>query len=188
MPLNIGIVGSGFGLYGLLPAFSSIKGCKVVALCGQKTERVVTECAKYKVKNIYTDWQLMLETEKLDAVALAVTPNAQYQIAKVAIKKKLHVFAEKPLTANTTQAKELLKLAKQKKITHGVDFLFPEIEAWKKVKQILLSEKLRKLRSIYVNWDFLSYDIKNKKTSWKTNTLEGGGTVSFYFSHSLYYL
>lgn len=39
-----------------------------------------------------------------------------------------------------------------------------------------------------MNWDFLSYDIKNKIASWKTNIVEGGGALSFYFSHSLYYL
>lgn len=130
----------------------------------------------------------MLDEEKLDAVALAVTPNAQYEIAKVAIGKGLHIFAEKPLAATYEEAKELLLLATKKKITHAIDFIFPEIEAWKKVKQLLDNKTLGKLKYIQLNWDFLSYDIKNKIASWKTNVVEGGGALSFYFSHSLYYL
>lgn len=186
--IKIGIVGSGFGLYGLLPAFNSIKGCKVTSICGRKTERLVSYCQSIGLIKIYTDWQVMLDEEELDAVALAVIPNVQYKIAKVAIGKGLHIFAEKPLAATYPDAKELLRLAIKKRITHTIDFIFPEIEEWGKVKQLLDNKILGKLKYIQLNWDFLSYDIKNKIASWKTNVVEGGGALSFYFAHSLYYL
>lgn len=186
--VKIGIIGSGFGLYGLLPAFISTKGCKVVSICGKKSERLVNYCNSIGLKKIYTDWQEMLDNEKLDALAIAVAPIAQYQIAKVALNKNLHIWAEKPLAVTEKQAKELLTLAEKKKIKHIIDFLFPEIEQWKKVKQLLNDKKYGKLKQICLNWDFLSYDIKNKKTSWKTNVSQGGGALSLYFPHSLYYL
>lgn len=186
--LKIGIIGSGFGLYGLLPAFNSIKNCKVVAICGKKSESLISYCESVGLERIYADWRLLLENKGLDAIAIAVTPNAQYQIAKVAIAKGLHVFAEKPLTVNVDQAKELLALAKKKKIIHGIDFIFPEIAEWEKVKELIDRETFGKLKYISVNWDFLSGDIKNKRSSWKTSVLEGGGALSFYFSHGLYYL
>lgn len=186
--LKIGIVGSGFGLYGLLPAFNSTPGCKVVAICGTKKERLLNYCKKIGLKKIYTDWQEMLDKERLDAIAIAVAPITQYQIAKAAIEKGLHIFAEKPLAASHKQAKELQTLATKKKIIHAVDFIFPEIEEWKTVKEVLDKKTFGKLKQIYLNWDFLSYDIKNKLSSWKTDTSEGGGALSLYFSHSLYYL
>ncbi len=186
--LKIGIIGSGFGLYGLLPAFNSIKNCKVIAVCAQKSEQLSNYCKHTGLKNIYTDWQLLLENENLDAIAIAVTPKAQYQIAKIAIAKGLDVFAEKPLAANITQARELLTLARKKKITHGIDFMFPEIAEWKKVKELIDRKILGGLKHISVNWDWLSGDIKYKKSSWKTSVAEGGGVLSFYFSHGLHYL
>lgn len=186
--VRIAIIGSGFGLYGLLPAFNSIKGCKVVAICGKKSDRMINYCQSIGLEKIYTDWQEMLDKEDLDAIAIAVTPSAQYEIAKVAIKKGLHIFAEKPLAATYLQAKELLTLAKKKKIKHGVDFIFPEIIEWQEVKKILDQKTFGKLKQINLNWDFISYDIKNKKSSWKTDSSLGGGALSFYFSHSLYYL
>ena len=186
--LKIAIIGSGFGRYGLLPAFASIPQCKVVALCGEKTQVLLDDCERFGVENIYGDWRELFRNEKLDAVALAVTPHAQYTIAKAAIKKGLHVFAEKPLALTVPQAKELLVLAKRKSIVHGMDFIFPEIPAWKKVKELIDTKTYGDLRHISVNWEFLSYDIKNKRKSWKTNASEGGGALSFYFSHGLYYL
>lgn len=186
--LKIGIIGSGFGLYGLLPAFNATPGCQVASIYGRKTKYLVNYCKKIGPKRIYTDWQKMLDKENLDAVAIAVPPYLQYQIAKVAINKGLHIFAEKPLAANLKQAKELLYLAKKERVTTAVDFLFPEIEEWKKVKDLLDKKIFGKLKKIEVNWDFLSYDIKNKISSWKTDITLGGGVLSFYFCHCLYYL
>lgn len=186
--LKVGIIGSGFGLYGLLPAFNSIEDCQVVSVCGKNSERLVNYCNEIGLKNIYSDWREMLNSQKLDVIALAVTPKVQYEIAKVAIEKDIDVFAEKPLAVNVIQAKELLNLAIKYNITHAVDFMFPEIDQWQKVKQLLDNKTLGQLRHVSVNWDFLSYDIKNEVSSWKTDIKEGGGALSFYFSHSLYYL
>lgn len=186
--LKIGIIGSGFGQYGLFPAFNSVAGCEVVAICGEKRKQLIEYCKSINFTNVYTDWELLLENEELDAVALAVTPRAQYTIAKAAINKGLHVFAEKPLAVNLLQARELLFLAKKRNIIHGIDFMFPDIAEWKKVKALLDNETLGRLQHISVNWDFVSYDIKNKKSSWKTRAADGGGALSFFFSHGLYYL
>lgn len=130
----------------------------------------------------------MLDNQKLDAIALAVPPRVQYEIAKIAIEKGIDIFAEKPLSANVIQAKELLDLAIKYNITHAIDFIFPEIDQWQKVKQLLDNKTLGQLKHVSVNWDFLSHDIKNEVSSWKTDVKEGGGALSFYFSHSLYYL
>lgn len=186
--LKVGIVGSGFGQYGLLPAFRSVTGCEVVAICGSKRPQLIDYCKSIGFTNIYSDWRSMLDSEDLDALALAVTPAAQYTIAKEAIKKGIHIFAEKPLAVNVKQAGELLRLAEKYKIVHGIDFMFPEISAWKKVKELLDQEVYGKLQHIAVNWDFLSHDIKNQKKSWKTSVADGGGALAFYFSHGLYYL
>ena len=62
MTTKIAIVGSGFGMYGLLPAFSDIKGCKVVSICGKNSERMLDYCKKLNL-NQYTNWKEMLQKE-----------------------------------------------------------------------------------------------------------------------------
>lgn len=187
--LKVGIIGSGFGLYGLLPAFHSLKkNCLVASVCANNPQLLSKYYYNLSLKNVYSDWQEMLEKERLDAVAIAVTPKAQYKIAKAAIKKRLNVFLEKPLADTYEHAKILYDLARKNKITHAVDFIFPEIDEWVKVKKMLDEKKFGRLAHISVNWNFLSYDIKNNIASWKTDASIGGGALSFYFSHSLYYL
>lgn len=186
--LKIGIIGSGFGLYGLLPAFYSLKNCSIVAVCANNPERLSKYYYSLGLKNTYSNWQMMLDKEKLDALAIAVTPNAQYTIAKTAIQKKIHVFAEKPLADTYEHAKILYELAVKHKVTHAVDFIFPEIDEWMRVKKLLENNKYGKLKHISLNWDFMSHDIRYGLSSWKTDAQKGGGALSFYFSHSLYYL
>ncbi|MEK7509226.1 MAG: Gfo/Idh/MocA family oxidoreductase [Patescibacteria group bacterium] len=186
--LNVAIVGSGFGRYGLLPAFAAVPQCTVVAVCGKKTDSLRKDCRRFGVEHIYEDWRALLKNERIDAIALAVTPRAQYTISKAALRQGIHVFAEKPLAVDLAQANELLRLARKKRIVTAVDFTFPEIAAWQKVKRLLDAKTYGELRHITANWDFLSYDIAHKRKSWKTIAAEGGGALSFFFSHGLYYL
>ncbi len=189
--ISIGIIGSGFGLYGLLPAFHSLPNCRVVAFCGKQSPRLLNIIKGLSLEGtikLYQNWQEMLTCEQLDAVAIAVPPAAQYQIAKEALEKNIHIFAEKPLTAQLTQAHDLVDLAARKKVTHGIDFLFPEIDVWQTAKKMLDEKIFGEIRHIAVNWDFRSYDVRQKISSWKTDPSLGGGALSFYFSHVLHYL
>ncbi len=168
--IRLAIIGSNFGKIGLLPAFSSLKDCEVVGVFPGH------------------EWVDVLKNKSLDAVAIAVPPSQQYNIAQKALSQGLHVFAEKPLSANLAQGKSLAKLARKHKIITCVDFEFPEIAEWRKVKELLDTKKFGKLKKISVNWAWLANSIKNSQYSWKNNTQEGGGVLSFYFSHGLYYL
>lgn len=169
--LRIGIIGSGFGVIGLKPAFESMKGCRVVGVCKRSS-----------------DWKTFLQRDDIDAVAIAVPPKVQHEIAKAAIKKGLHVFAEKPLAANLRQAKELYALSRKKKVITGIDFIFPEIAEWRKVKELLEKKTFGALQYVSVDWDWQSGDVAHKRRTWRTDIKEGGGALSFYFSHGLYYL
>ena len=109
---TVAIIGSGFGMYCLLPAFSNTKRCQVVSICGKNSERMSSFCEKYNVKQ-YTDWKEMIQKEKPDAVTVAVIPKHQFEIVKYALENKIAVFAEKPLTTNYKTSLELYQLAKK---------------------------------------------------------------------------
>lgn len=187
MNTKVAIIGSGFGMYGLLPAFNKIKGCKVVSICGNNSERMQNNYKKFDI-NQYSNWKKMLEIEKPDAIAIAVTPEHQYDIVKYALENEMGVFAEKPLTTSVKSSKELSVLAIKKNLPNTVDFIFPEIPEWISTKKIIDNKLIGKLININVNWKFLSYDLRNQIKSWKTDVNQGGGALSFYFSHVFYYL
>jgi len=187
MTTKVAIVGSGFGMYGLLPAFSGIEECKVVSICGKNSERMQNYCKKLSL-NRYADWREMLQKEKPDAVAIAVIPKHQYEIAKYALENGIAVFAEKPLTTSVDTSLELNKLAKKKSLPNMLDFLYPEIPELHEAKKAIENGLIGEILNINVDWTFLSYDLRNSIKSWKTDVEQGGGALSSVFSHSLYYI
>jgi len=187
MTTKISIIGSGFGMYGLLPAFSKINDCKVVSICGKNSDRMMKFCKKFHI-NHYINWKEMLEKEKPNAVAIAIIPIYQYEIAKYALENGIAVFAEKPLTASYETSLELCNLANDTGLPNMMDFIFPEIPEWREAKKILDDGLINQIKNISVNWTFLSYELKHNITSWKSEIQKGGGAISFYFSHVFYYL
>tara|TARA_B100001540_G_scaffold31430_1_gene27392 strand:+ start:3368 stop:4366 length:999 start_codon:yes stop_codon:yes gene_type:complete len=184
---KIAIVGSGFGMYCLLPAFSRVKDCKIVGISGKNSERMTEFCKKFDVKH-YSNWKEMIVQEKPDGVAIAVVPQHQYEIARYALEKGIGVFAEKPLTTSYESSVFLNDLAKKKELPNMVDFIFTQIPQWIEAKKILESGEFGEILHVDVNWTFLSHDIKNKLKTWKTDVKQGGGALSLVFSHILYYL
>ena len=187
MTVSVCIIGSGFGMYGLLPAFSEISNCKVLSICGKNSERMSNFCKKFNVKQ-YNDWKEMLYKERPDAIAVAVIPKHQFEIIKFALENNIAVFAEKPLTTSYKTSLELCKIAVEKKLPNMINFMFPEIPEWKTLKKLIENKKIGKISNIDVTWTFLSYDLKNHIKTWKTDVTEGGGALSLFFSHGFHYL
>src|SRR3989344_5275474 len=116
MNKKVSIVGSGFGIYGLLAAFDMVEGCEIISICAQKSERLEKYWKNRGSDKIYADWKEMLDREKPDALAIAVIPKYQYEIAKYALENGIAVFAEKPLTTSVATSLELCKLARKNKL------------------------------------------------------------------------
>lgn len=69
-----------------------------------------------------------------------------------------------------------------------LDFIFPEIPEWHIAKKAIQDGLIGNIININVDWKFLSYDLRNQIKSWKTDVKQGGGALSYYFSHTLYYM
>jgi len=145
-------------------------------------------CRKTSVPRIYQDWRELIEESKPDAIAIAVIPKYQQEIIMYALQRGISVFAEKPLSINLVHAEQLLMYARTSCLPNMIDFIFPEIPAWKKVKELLKNNTIGKVIQVTANWSFLSYDIKNRINTWKSNPAEGGGALAFYCSHVFYNL
>jgi predicted dehydrogenase len=90
----------------------------IVALCdvdfGEKTQEVF---AKYPAAKQYKDFRVMLDQQAdIDAVIIATPDHTHAVIAMAAIRRKKHVFVQKPLTHSVSEARLLTEAARE----HGV--------------------------------------------------------------------
>ena len=79
------------------------------------------------------------------------------------------------MCSNPKKSLEVLYKLKKNKFNFNIGYLFFYTEFYKKFIKTCK-------HNINVNWEFMSYDLKNK-TSWKFNLSKGGGPLRFYGIH-----
>jgi len=124
----------------------------------------------------------------VDAVAIAVPPIYQPAIVEAAAERRLSVFLEKPLSLTLPDALRISEAMKAANIAGVVDFNFIGIEAFRTTRDAIRSNKIGRLDHVAVNWQVETYANRHRVRNWKTNSAEGGGTLSSFVSHSLHYL
>src|SRR5437867_9973868 len=82
---------------------------------------------------------------EIDAVAIVTPVSTHYDLARKALKSGKHVFVEKPFTATTAQAEELIELAERKNLLIMVDHTFLFNGAVRKIHELISSGTLGNL-------------------------------------------
>ena len=178
--INVGIIGKNFGYKLIFNVIQRVKEFNTIAFCFKNPSNFKTV---NKIK-IYTDWKKMLSNKKINAVIISSPPETHLEIIKTAIKKKIHIFCEKPVTKSYKQVIQVTNLLKNKKLFHMVNYEFPKIAAFKFFKKNILKKIY--IKKIQINWTIKI--SQQKRSSWKNSHNRGGGIFYNYICHSIYYL
>ena len=183
----MGVVGAGFGGYGLTPAFRCDERFDVVAIATSSPESAQRAMQRYGIERA-ASWQELVASDDIDAVGIAVPPATQFEIAVAALDQGKHVLAEKPLAQDHAAAVDLAEKAETLGLANMVDFIFPELETWRKAKMLLEEGAVGDVRHAFLDWRMESYDNRHRKAGWKTESDIGGGVLNHFGCHTFYYL
>jgi predicted dehydrogenase len=184
--IGVGIVGSNYGRTVLIPAFRTDPRCEVVALAGTDAARTAALALAANVPRGLGDWRALVDDAAVAAVAIAVPPHLQPEIAQRALDLGKPVFVEKPLAANLAGAQAMLASARKNRRPTVIDFNFPELQPWRHAKTML--EAVGPLRHVVVNWNVENQATRLRLESWKTRGDGGGGLLGNFACHCLHYL
>ncbi len=172
-PLNVALVGYGYWGPNLLRNYMELPGARVVWVCDPRPEALKKAQARYPAVAATTDLEVVLGDENVEAVLIATPISTHHPIAKAALEAGKHVFVEKPMTADTTQACELVELADARGLTLMVGHTFVFSPPVRKVKQIIESGELGDIyfvttqrvnlglhqKDVSVIWDLAPHDL-----------------------------
>ncbi|MDO8481304.1 MAG: Gfo/Idh/MocA family oxidoreductase [Nanoarchaeota archaeon] len=130
--MKVGVIGSGDWGKNHLRIYSGLD-CELAGLADINPER--RKLADHYGIPFFTDYKEMLK--KVDAVSVVVPTDLHYRVVKDCLNAGVHVLVEKPITNDAASAKELIELAKKKKLVLAVGYLFRFNAAVKKVKEEL---------------------------------------------------
>ncbi len=132
--LKIGFVGCGINKIHMRN-LSAMEGVRLVAFADMEEEKVRTIAAQYGGQ-AYTDARAMLDTEKLDALYVAVPPAA-HGLEIQAVQKGIHIFAEKPVAVSMETAQEIAGAIKKAGVISSVGYHLRYKAVTRRAKEIL---------------------------------------------------
>ncbi len=106
--LNIGVVGTGHLGKLHTKMFKEIENCNLVGINDSNSGQVKVVGEEFGV-NVFESLNDLLN--KVEAVSIAATTSAHYDLAKMCLNAGKHIFIEKPITATIPQAEEIVDLA-----------------------------------------------------------------------------
>lgn len=183
--MKLGLIGGGYWGKNLIREFNN---CKVLnTICDVNQEALKKYNSDYPHIKTTTEWIDILNDNEINAVCIALPAELHYKFAKQALEHNKDVYVEKPITLNVEEASELIKIAKDKNKILMVGHLLHYHPAIIKIKEILQSQELGKIKNIVSNrynlgifrtqenvlWSFAPHDISvilslcnNKLPTW----------------------
>jgi predicted dehydrogenase len=174
--LRGGVIGFGRNaIKAHLPAFQALSQFEIQAVCDPREEAIQTAPTLLKGVRTYRDPKELLESEALDFVVIVTPPSLHAPLSLEALRRKISVLCEKPLTSNPKELELLEKTAQENHVT-----LFT-VHNWKyspilqELAKILRSQEIGSLKKTEIQ--VLRTQPAAGEGNWRGDASVGGGGI-----------
>jgi predicted dehydrogenase len=160
--VRLGVIGYGYWGPNIVRNFSAHQDCKVVAVCDKNAAALARVLGRHPGVRVTTEIDDVVTATDIDAVAIVTPVSFHYELARKALENGKHVFVEKPFTATSAQAEDLIELAESKNLQIMVDHTFLFTGAVRKIKHLIDDGTLGPLYyydSTRVNLGLFQHDV-----------------------------
>ena len=112
--MRVGVVGCGYWGPKLIRNFQGMPGAELHMVADLRADRLEHIQGLYPAVTVTTQYAELLDSS-VEAVALATPIGSHFAMARDALLHDKHVLIEKPLTTNSQDAEELIRLAAERK-------------------------------------------------------------------------
>jgi predicted dehydrogenase len=172
-PLRFGVIGAGYWGPNIIRNLAAMPETALHAVCDRRLERLEPVRRQFPLTQVTTQVEDIFSDPEIDAVAIATPVSTHHAIAREALLAGKHVFVEKPLTDNSADARDLIRLAQRKKRTLMVDHVFIYSPPVQMIKRLMRAGKLGEIyyfdsvrinlglfqKDVNVLWDLATHDL-----------------------------
>ena len=182
MTIRLGLVGAGaIAQLAHLPVLSKIRGAQLVAICDNDGPKAGALAQRLGVPDIFTDMDELLDSEEVDAVVIA-TPNHLHEPHVLrALKQKVHVLCERPLSLTIGGVERILKTAQSvdRKVVVGNNHRFrSDVQ---QLNRFLQGGELGRLIGVRAG----QYQFRTALQGWRNRKAEAGGGAFLEYGYPL---
>jgi len=184
-PLNVAIIGTGFGLNVQLPIFQAHPLFRVKGICSVRG-RELHSSEVLKDITYFTKWEDMLNDQSIDLISVTSIPSTHFAISKEVMASGYHVLCEKPFMMNAAEASEILSLQEKSNVKGFIDFEWRYLPARQKVKHLLEQKEIGEIMHIDYQISSPGYQsLVSTKQGWMGKEKHFGGMLGALGSHMI---
>jgi predicted dehydrogenase len=165
-PVRVGVVGVGHLGQHHARNYSELDGCRLVGVV-DVDHKTATRIASNLRTQAFFDYRMLIG--QVDAVSIVVPTVAHYEVARAFLDAGVHVMVEKPITSTVKEARELIDLARERKVILQVGHIERFNVAIIKLQEVLTEPKFieshrlgpydARVRDVGVVLDLMIHDI-----------------------------
>jgi predicted dehydrogenase len=178
--LRVAILGtSSFAEVCHIPGILSHPNAEVSAIYGRDAEKAKSLANKFGIPHATADLEALCDDPNIDAVTIASANSVHASQTIMALNHGKHVFCEKPIAMNDSEAAAMLKAAKLGKKIHQVAFTFRYNYGIRELKHRIAAGDIGTpfhTRIQYDRWDGLA---STSKASWRDRRDVAGAGLLF---------
>lgn len=135
----------------------------IYSVANRTHQKAIDFANKYNIKKVYDNIDDVFTDPNVDAIYIATPHNTHLNFIKKAIENNKHVLVEKSITLNSDELNEVIELAKKKNVIIAEAMTIYHMPLYKKLNEVLVSNKLGKVNLITMNFgSFKEYDMNNR--------------------------
>ena len=135
----------------------------IYSVANRTHQKAIDFANKYNIKRVYDNIDDVFTDPNVDAIYIATPHNTHLNFIKKAIENNKHVLVEKSITLNSDELNEVIELANKKNVIIAEAMTIYHMPLYKKLNEILASNKLGKVNLITMNFgSFKEYDMNNR--------------------------
>jgi predicted dehydrogenase len=140
---------------------------------------------KYLPVKTFKNYDELFSKMTPDAVLVCTPPSLHYPIIKKAAEKGIHVFAEKPFTANLDEASDLVQIYSGNQLINQVGYVNRFNDIFLKVKEFIDKGVLGKLIRFKSEMFSCTISKSDESSGWRSSRINGGGAIFEMASHAI---
>lgn len=180
--VRVGLIGAGaIAQLAHLPVLSRMKGAHLVAICDNDGVKARALAQRLSVPDTFTDMEELLDSDELDAVVIA-TPNHLHEPHVLrALKQKVHVLCERPLSLTRGGVTRILDTAKavDRKVVVGNNHRFrSDVQ---QLSRFLQGGELGRVIGMRAG----QYQFRAGQQGWRQRKAEAGGGAFLEYGYPL---
>ena len=173
--IKAAIIGAGFIGPAHIEALRRLGYVEVVALCDRTLKAAQLKSRQWGIPYAYDNIQDLLQHPGLTVVHNCTPNNLHASINKQIIAAGKHVFSEKPLCMTSEEARELLVLAEEKGVHHGVSFVYRQFAMVQQAASLIRNGQAGKIFTVHGSY-LQDWMTRQTDYNWRIDAQVGGAS------------